>query len=60
MHTIEDSIRILRAHSTPDPDVPDSNPVPVPDDVPSPVNAPVEEPRAPQPPIKDGALAAAR
>lgn len=52
MYTIEDSRTILRAHSTPDPDIPDSTPVPVPDDVPSPVNAPVEEPRAPQPPIK--------
>lgn len=58
MYTIADSIRHLKAHSTPDPDVPDSTP-PVPNDVPSPVNAPVEEPRAPQPPIK-AALPAAR
>jgi hypothetical protein len=46
---------ILRAHSTPDPDNPqpdDPKPGPLPDDVPPPVNAPVEEPRAPQPPIK--------
>ncbi len=45
----------LRAHSTPDPDappVPEPKPVPMPDDVPPPVNAPVEEPRMPQPPIK--------
>lgn len=45
----------LRAHSTPDPDapaVPEPKPTPVPDDVPAPVNAPVEEPRFPEPPIK--------
>ena len=46
----------LRAHSTPDPDAPvvpePPKPSPMPDDVPPPVNAPVEEPRAPQPPIK--------
>lgn len=41
----------LRAHSTPDPDAPEPKP-PVPDDVPAPVNAPVEEPRFPEPPIK--------
>lgn len=52
MYTIADSIRLLRAHSTPDPDVPEGIPAPVPRDVPSPVNAPVEEPRAPQPPIR--------
>jgi hypothetical protein len=40
----------LRAHSTPDPDEP--TPAPMPDDVPPPVNAPVQEPRQPQPPIK--------
>ncbi len=45
----------VRAHSTPDPDapqVPEPKPTPVPDDVPPPVNAPVEEPRFPEPPIK--------
>ena len=50
----------VRAHSTPDPDappVPEPKPVPVPDDVPPPVNAPVEEPRAPQPPIKVASVA---
>jgi len=45
------------AHSTPDPDSPlDPAPThptpPVPDDVPDPVNAPVEEPRLPEPPIR--------
>lgn len=44
----------LRAHSTPDPDEP--QPGPIPDDVPPPVNAPVEEPRMPPPPIKAAAL----
>jgi hypothetical protein len=42
----------LRAHSTPDPDAPEPKPTPVPDDVPAPINAPVEEPRFPEPPIK--------
>ena len=42
--------RGVRAHSTPDPDEPP--PGPMPDDVPPPVNAPVEEPRMPAPPIK--------
>lgn len=42
----------MRAHSTPDPDLPDPTPKPVPDDVPPPTNAPVEEPRVPPPPIK--------
>lgn len=47
------------AHSTPDPDSPNEPPPPhvppqppVPDDVPDPVNAPVEEPRLPEPPIR--------
>lgn len=45
------------AHSTPEPDVPDPKPTPdprppVPDDVPDPANAPVEEPRFPEPPIR--------
>ncbi|QYF96237.1 hypothetical protein KY495_23855 [Massilia sp. PAMC28688] len=44
----------MRAHSTPDPDaIPEPTPTPpVPDDVPPPVNAPVEEPTFPEPPIK--------
>jgi hypothetical protein len=45
----------LRAHSTPDPTDPEQpppRPGPDPDDVPAPMRAPVEEPRAPQPPIK--------
>ena len=47
----------LHAHSTPEPDSPEPTPAPdprppVPDDVPDPVNAPVEEPRMPQPPIR--------
>jgi protein TonB len=54
MHIPEPAVRPWRAHSTPDPDVPDPTPAPVPDDVPSPAHAPVEEPRAPQPPIKAG------
>jgi len=47
----------VHAHSTPDPDVPDQQPTPgqrppVPDDVPDSVNAPVEEPRFPEAPIR--------
>ena len=45
----------VRAHTTPDPTNPDQpppQPSPDPDDVPAPARAPVEEPRAPQPPIK--------
>ena len=45
----------LRAHSTPDPDLPDPTPSPMPDDVPPPVNAPVQEPTLPTPPIKTAA-----
>ncbi|WLI90564.1 hypothetical protein Q4S45_05430 [Massilia sp. R2A-15] len=41
----------VRAHSTPDPDLPPT-PNPVPDDVPAPANAPVQEPKFPEPPIK--------
>lgn len=49
----------VHAHSTPDPDTPNGTPTPdprppVPDDVPDPVNAPVQEPRFPEPPIKAG------
>lgn len=43
----------LRAHSTPEPDVPrDPQPTPQPDDVPAPANAPVQEPTLPEPPIR--------
>jgi hypothetical protein len=42
----------MHAHSTPTPDDVPAKPVPVPDDVPDPVNAPVQEPRFPEPPIK--------
>lgn len=45
-------IRSLRAHSTPDPDLPPPGPNPNPDDVPAPANAPVQEPKFPEPPIK--------
>ncbi len=45
-----------RLHSTPDPESPDRQPPdpkpPVPDDVPDPVNAPVEEPGFSEPPIR--------
>lgn len=44
------------AHSTPDPDaIPTREPTPpppMPDDVPPPANAPVEEPTLPEPPIR--------
>ncbi|MES2324162.1 MAG: hypothetical protein V4633_18045 [Pseudomonadota bacterium] len=43
---------MLHAHSTPEPDDIPPKPAPVPDDVPKPVNAPIEEPRFPEPPIK--------
>jgi hypothetical protein len=42
----------LKAHTTPDPDLPPPQPSPDPDDVPAPARAPVEEPDAPQPPVK--------
>lgn len=52
----------LRAHSTPDPDIPTvTDPesptpvpptVPVPDDVPAPAHAPVTEPGLPQHPVR--------
>jgi hypothetical protein len=43
---------IRHLHSTPEPDLPPEKPNPLPDDVPSPANAPVEEPRQPAPPVK--------
>jgi hypothetical protein len=49
------TLSALHAHTTPDPTDPDQpppQPSPDPDDVPAPARAPVEEPRAPQPPIK--------
>lgn len=46
----------VHAHSTPDPESPERTPPdprpPVPDDVPDPVNAPVEEPGFTDPPIR--------
>lgn len=47
----------LHAHSTPDPDsepAPTPPTIPVPDDVPDPAHAPVEEPMIPEPPIRAG------
>jgi hypothetical protein len=49
----------LQAHSTPDPTTPTTDPdmpppTPDPDDVPAPSRAPVQEPDAPQPPVKAG------
>jgi hypothetical protein len=52
MSTLEE--RALRAHSTPDPDVPPPDPRPDPDDVPAPARAPVEEPTLPVVPVKAG------
>jgi hypothetical protein len=52
MMTHRQSGSTLRAHSTPDPDLPDPTPSPQPDDVPPAVHAPVEEPLMPAPPIK--------
>lgn len=53
---LDRGIRSVRAHSTPDPDLPPPGPNPNPDDVPNPANAPVQEPKFPEPPIKaDGA-----
>jgi hypothetical protein len=45
---------LQRAHSTPDPEIPASEPKPnpTPDDVPAPTHAPVEEPTQPEPPIR--------
>jgi hypothetical protein len=45
---------LQRAHSTPDPEIPPSEPKPnpMPDDVPMPTHAPVEEPTQPEPPIR--------
>jgi hypothetical protein len=42
----------MRAHSTPDPDMPPPGPNPNPDDVPPPDQAPIQEPTQPAPPIK--------
>jgi hypothetical protein len=42
----------IRAHTTPDPDLPPPTPRPDPDDVPAPARAPVQEPDAPEPPVK--------
>jgi hypothetical protein len=50
MITLEE--RPLRAHSTPDPEVPPPDPRPDPDDVPAPARAPVEEPTLPAVPVK--------
>lgn len=47
MHNIDP----LHAHSTPDPEQPPPT-IPVPDDVPDPAHAPVEEPVIPEPPIR--------
>lgn len=62
MLTAQDPLRdfsAISAHIAPDPEAPkDPNQpppdVPVPDDVPDPVNAPVEEPTLPNPPIRAG------
>lgn len=53
MFTPYPGFNTMSAHSTPDPDELPPKPSPViPDDVPPPVNAPVQEPRQPEPPIK--------
>jgi hypothetical protein len=52
MSTLEE--RALRAHSTPDPDVPPPDPRPDPDEGPAPARAPVEEPTLPVVPVKAG------
>ena len=47
-------IRLRRSHSTPDPDdSPSGTPGPVPDEMPLPDHAPVQEPDAPAPPVKN-------
>lgn len=46
---------VLRAHGTPDPEVPEKSPPqprPDPDDVPAPARAPVKEPDLPEAPVK--------
>lgn len=50
--TTTDPRMAYRAHQTPEPDIPPDPKPPLPDDVPSPANAPVEEPRLPEPPIR--------
>jgi hypothetical protein len=48
----------IRAHSTPEPDIPPPEPEkdPPPDNTPLPETPPIEEPEPPQPPMKaDGA-----
>lgn len=45
-----------KAHTTPDPDLPPPQPRPDPDDVPAPSRAPVQEPDAPEPPVKAQSL----
>ena len=44
----------VRTHSTPEPDEHPPKPGPVPDDIPSPAHAPVEEPGYPEVPVKAG------
>jgi hypothetical protein len=46
------SLKEQKAHTTPDPDLPPPQPRPDPDDVPAPSRAPVQEPDAPEPPVK--------
>ena len=41
-----------QAHSTPDPDADPAPPNSIPDDIPPPAHAPVQEPTLPEPPIK--------
>jgi hypothetical protein len=52
----QDGRAAVRAHSTPDPSTPTDPdmppPTPDPDDVPAPARAPVQEPDAPEPPMK--------
>ena len=53
METIDPREDALHAHSTPDPEPSPTPPtIPVPDDVPDPAHAPVEEPSIPYPPIR--------
>lgn len=43
---------VRRSHQTPDPETPPPTPPAAPDDYPSPANAPVQEPKLPEPPIR--------
>ena len=51
-HEFTHELALKMAHSTPDPDAEPTPPNSIPDDIPPPAHAPVQEPTLPEPPIK--------